>query len=177
MNGLQIDSLLRNLNTIKRWYHGTFTEASIPFNLIEKNNIFFIVNTVSNVAIMGHWVLIFINKNVLYYFDSYGNLPPDNNIMKFIKTFPRKRYLINVKSLQSNNSFVCGAYCIYLAYFKCKGISFPSILARFSRNKRNNDKKVLRFLFKLIDNKCVGNFCPRLMFNESCNDYLCMCHE
>ena len=150
MNGLQIDSLLKELKEVQGWYQGTFVAANIPFSLIRKNNIFFICNTVSDITIMGHWILIFIYKNELYYFDSYGENPPNNNILKFYNNYPGKKHKVTSYSLQSNHSYVCGAYCILVAVHKCRGVSFKTILKKFNKfNKISNDRVVLKFLSKL----------------------------
>lgn len=56
----------------------------------------------------GHWVALKVNKNKSYYFDSYGQ-PPPQIIVENIKT----PLYYNNKQIQDLASSHCGIYCIY----------------------------------------------------------------
>ena len=72
------------------------------------------------------------------------------------------------KPLQNPTSLVCGAYCIYIAYFLCKKYSLKVILNRLEN--KNSDSIVEKFVIKLAGQSdvCRKKFCPTFTFNTIC---------
>lgn len=60
-----------------------------------------------------HWCLLVIEKNVIYYVDSFGRAPP-NEIVNFAK-FNKKKLFANKYDIQPYDSNFCGYIAIYLA--------------------------------------------------------------
>ena len=69
----------------------------------------YIVNTHRSDQPGEHWVAIFFRENWAYYFDSYGQPPPDADILQFIEQNTRS-YTYNKRCLQSVEMPVCGMY-------------------------------------------------------------------
>ncbi len=69
----------------------------------------YVVNTHTDREPGEHWVVLFFQRDSLYYFDSYG-LPLHPNIAAHLQT--RKRIFYNPTRLQGNRA-TCGNYCLY----------------------------------------------------------------
>lgn len=104
---------------------------------------------------IGHFVCLFLrNKKIIEYFDSYGYLP--------LHLKKQKRYLdillynskfdieYNDKEIQTNNTYVCGCYCI-----------FRMILSE------HNDKDFNKLFLNIDKNNrdiVVGQLCHNIFF-------------
>lgn len=110
----------------------------------------------------SHWVAFYFTLDrEAEFFDSYGLLPSD-----YTRTFTAflnsnaSSWNFNSVTLQSENSQVCGHYCLYYSFFRCRNVSMSTIIHRFSKNKYRNDFLVKRFIekmFPLILRKYHGN--------------------
>ena len=58
-----------------------------------------------------HWVCLFIENKVAYYFDSFGLEPPLE-----IKEYCKGKRYYNSFRVQNVNEVICGHYCIYILY-------------------------------------------------------------
>ena len=134
-----------------------------------KNKGYYIVNTISDAKIMGHWVMFYFNiDDEVLFIDSFAKHPSvyGGNILKFYNDLNVK---IVVKSqLQSDNSLVCGLYCLHFLFYLNKSYKMRRILSHFSDNYRKNDRIVERILAKIGVSRCVQSFCPSLMYNKKC---------
>ena len=85
-----------------------------------------------------HWIVIWINTIP----ESFNSLAEKltNEFEPFLISH-RPKYKYNTKRLQSDNSNVCGQYCLMNSYLKCNGYSFKDYLNLF------NDDGVLTDLF------------------------------
>ena len=73
-----------------------------------------------------HWMCMFTDDNVSYYFDSYG-LPPPAEILEYSKN--RERYYSEYPIQQDDKKeILCGHYCIYMLYKLSNGYKFNEIL-------------------------------------------------
>jgi hypothetical protein len=104
-----------------------------------------------NIRLPGIWILLYQQHWYLVHlfhdrkgrilanlFDSYANNP----IEKYNLSIPgvyKVRH--NEGVLQSNNSLLCGVFCLYTAYFLSRGYSFPQLSKRFSLDTLRNEKK------------------------------------
>ena len=80
----------------------------------------YIVNTHRSNQPGEHWVAIFFRENWAYYFDSYGQTPPDADILPFIEQNTRS-YTYNKQRIQDGLIPVCGMYSIFALDFLAKG--------------------------------------------------------
>ena len=120
-------------------------------------------------------------KNKLYFFDSFAKRAEfyGGGIEYFFSSYSDlKAYLLN-HMIESNLSFVCGAYLIYFAYHVCNRFTIQDLISRFSlKNRLKNDKMVERFKYIVTKSTVVCNtsLCPKIMFEHTCMDE-CNCLE
>lgn len=57
----------------------------------------------------SHWVCYVKNKNVVHYFDSFGNLKPPPELLKY---FQGIKVLYNRQRYQAWNTEICGQLCL-----------------------------------------------------------------
>lgn len=69
-----------------------------------------IVNLDSNAGNGTHWVCYMKRGVIIYYFDSFGNLRPPMEILRYFGTPVDIRY--NYDRQQSFNSVICGHLCL-----------------------------------------------------------------
>lgn len=148
MDNYQIEKILRSDSYTRKRFLGVFPSDKIP-KKIKKTPTCFIVNVDSSKKPGSHWVAFYVHSpNLLEFFDSYGNPPSmyPGPIEKYAA------YFDNVESnplrLQSLTTKVCGQYCIYYLYSKCRGKNLKKILSVFGNSLMSNDKKVHRFVTK-----------------------------
>ena len=109
----------------KHKYVECFNIASVNVNNVQYGVYIYIyiyiVNTGEKIHMMGHWILVYINKRCLIYFYSFGRSPSHygGNIEINYHSFTCKR-VINKSPKQYKYSLLCGAYCIYVAYQLCR---------------------------------------------------------
>lgn len=176
MNNLQIDFVLKSTPITRNKYNGCFNISTLSINNV-KNGIY-IVNTESNISKMGHWILFYVNKKCVIYFDSFGNPSSfyGGNIDKYYNTFPCKR-ILTTYPVQYKYSLLCGGYCIYIAYNLCRNIRPCNILLTLSsRNRQRNDNTIENFLFHILGLKDICNkyFCGTKTFQSHCRQ-TCLC--
>lgn len=103
-----------------------------------KNGIAFIVVNLDPSYLPGsHWVAIRISpsrKIISEYFDSYGNDPNDT-----IEQYIGGNYIAQTKQLQSASSTICGQWCMYYIWYRCRGYTLSEIVSQFSSNTEKND--------------------------------------
>ena len=174
MDNNQIENISRNNPVTKHTFIGCFAQNKMP---VKPENGYMIVNNESNPKKMGHWILIYKNNDKHYFFDSFGFHPSiyGGNIASYCNTYNNIQLLLK-KPIQSNNSYVCGAYCLYVAYYLCKNISVEKIITRFSKRNLHNDKIVEKFIMDVSGNQhsCNKNMCGVLTFKTVCKN-LCKC--
>ncbi len=137
MDGNQIMKIVSRDQCLQEHFRGIFARDKVPKWLMPGC---FIWNTALHDAKGEHWVAIYISINHdVEFFDSFGEPPRTYgwNISGNVK--------FNKKVLQSSNSDVCGMYCLFFLYFRCRGLSMKSILDKFSINTVQNDAYVLHF--------------------------------
>ena len=116
----------------------TSTTYSNPFPLC------FVSNTHPSTKPGEHWVAFYLTApDSLEFFDSYG-LPP--SVYEYDVT-PASS---NPHTLQQLDSKVCGQYCVYYLYHRCRGKVLTQILAPFSlQDKAWNDHSVASYVSNL----------------------------
>lgn len=72
-----------------------------------------------------HWVAYYKNKSDVFYFDSFGNLRPPQELLNYFGNSVNVYY--NYKRYQEFGSVICGQLCIQFLY---------EIYDKFSRNEK-----------------------------------------
>lgn len=157
MNTLQIESILSHDPFTASIFAGVYARDTLPF--IDSGCCIF--NTAPSHEKHGHWIALFITKNSVEYFDSYGGKP--SILIK--KIMRKKNWKHNPFTLQSPLSAVCGQYCVYYLYHRARGQSMRKILSVFDPSDVDeNDETVHKFVenmfgvdIKLLDTYAVVN--------------------
>ena len=178
MDTLQIMYAVQNISPTNRFFKGCYYNRNIPFNLMKERECFFIVNTITNVRKMGHWILFYIKNFRLYFFDSFAMSPVEYgwDIDSFFTSYPGYKTEVFQSPIQNDVSYVCGAYTIFFAHCMCMDYSLFHIKTLFTRNRRRNDSFVVSRVYSLVglDIECKSDFCTSLMFFDKCRKY-CLC--
>lgn len=104
-----------------------------------------------------HWVLFFFNKDNVEFYDSLGKDLNEygkdfyNFVKKFVNSYER-----STERTQPVKSSLCGVYCLYYAYYRCKGVDMENII-----DSMNSPLKVLDLVKKKFY-LCKNSDCPLL---------------
>ena len=88
------------------------------------------------------------NHKYVYYFDSFGALPP-KQIEKYLKT-SGKQIVYNTSQYQPLESKLCGYYCAFVINEMSRGMSFYDTINKFDMNdSERNDSMVKKYVKEL----------------------------
>ena len=108
----------------------------------------YVINLDEYSDIGTHWVALYINKNDVAYFDSFGV----EQIPKEIKTFINSKNIeTNIFRIQAYDSIMCGYFCIGFIDFMLKGKTLTENTNLFSPNNfKKNDETILNYFMSNI---------------------------
>lgn len=149
MNTSQIAAVLKTLPFTKAKFQGVYPSDRLPVN-IEHYPAALVANVDSHDQPGSHWCAFYIDENQEgEFFDSYGQKPEQYSLsFKNFLDGNCKRWTYNLQVLQSLGSNVCGHYCLYYLINRCQNINLKTIVNRFTRNSRVNDRFVHHFIVK-----------------------------
>ena len=171
MNTSQLRRVASRHRRVGPVFAGVFASDELPKKATNKA---YIINLDPSNKRGSHWISIYFHpeKNAATYFDPYGLKPKSLNIIRFLrrnamfKTYNRKVY-------QSPCSFVCGEYALYHLYHQANGLPLSVLDRHFHpMTKRNNDRKVVRFVKKhfnghtehpYVDQNCLNQTSQALL--------------
>lgn len=78
-----------------------------------------IINLDSSDGPGTHWTAYVKNDKSILYFDSFGNLPPPKDIIKYFNSDGVNKIQYNYISEQKFNSYNCGQLCLKFLYKAC----------------------------------------------------------
>lgn len=156
---LSIETIFKNEDNAKLTYDNQLQEYLDQYddkngfvfaNIIMKDHIkdlpdtpkfFCIVNYDTSDKSGSHWVAIIKDKNLVFYFDSYGMIP----IKEVKNRFPTEKVIYNDYAVQKINSNICGHLCIaFIEHIVVKEKSFYSFLTeceKYSKRYKNDIKQ------------------------------------
>lgn len=73
-----------------------------------------IINLDNNDGPGTHWVTYYKNKSTTTYYDSFGNLQPPRELVKYIGS--NSKIIYNHKQYQTYKTFNCGHLCLEFLY-------------------------------------------------------------
>ena len=85
-----------------------------------------------------HWIVLYVSNNEIIYFDSFGVEHVPKEIENFIG---HKNIKTNIFRIQSNNSIMCGYFCIGFIDFMFVGktlIDYTSLFLPYDFEKNDN---------------------------------------
>ena len=126
---------------------GCFAEDEIGHLKLKSFPCFLIVNIDSSNLEGSHWIALGLFKDRLEIMDPLGfkifnwkRVPC--YLMKFCHLFGSRRKIHVTKRIQSNNSSLCGFYCIHYVIFR-QLFSLQQVQSRFSTDLENNDQQLI----------------------------------
>lgn len=88
-------------------FRGVFSRDSLPKTIFK--NECAVVNLAGISQKGSHWVAFFKKDSSIWYFDSFGDLPPPIELQNHFKGY---HILYNYSNYQNYNTFICGHLCI-----------------------------------------------------------------
>ena len=137
MNTNQIQCVIDCDSVLKYKVLGVFARNQIP-KRVDSFPCGFIVNTDNSDQPGTHWLAFYLkSENETELFDSYGHKP---------ELFHFKATQYNNQRLQSSTTNVCGQYCLYFLFNRCRGRSMNAIIRQFTNDYAKNDAFVNNFI-------------------------------
>lgn len=154
MNSKQLYFALSKNKITKSKFDGIYSKDTLLD--IEARPELIICNTDPSDKPGQHWVLFFFDKKGnVEFFDSLGKpLKHYGKEFVFFAKMYSKKIKKSVKRTQPKGTALCGIYCLYYAYFRCKGYSKTHIL-----NKMKSPKTVVKKVQKVFK-LCPESDCP-----------------
>ena len=100
----------------------------------------------------SHWIVFwFASPSHGEFFDSLGQRP-ETYTFSFVSFLARNssKWTCNHRTVQSAFSNVCGHFCIYYIFYRCRNMSMSTIMYKFTRNLEQNDELVASFVRKMF---------------------------
>ena len=133
-----------------RNFIGVYAQDEIKNLSISKFPSYLIINLDSRFSKGSHWLAVGIFRDHIEIFDSLGfnifawpKIPC--HLLNFLLKFSVGRNVIVSKRLQSDESNMCGLYCIFFILAKIS-LRFSQIQRLFCSNFRQNDKILIKLL-------------------------------
>ena len=140
MNTSQLEAYMLKDQYISQFYGGVVAADQLP--LFSSKPAVYIVNS-DPISLPGsHWIAVFIDT-ICEHFDSAGFKPSPSFEQYLIIHGPK--YLYNKERVQAFKSDTCGLFCLFYAYFRCRGHTFADIMNMFSDNLKLNEALVKTF--------------------------------
>lgn len=148
MNSLQIEEILSHDQVTQKYFLGVFPSDQLP-KKITRYPACFVCNVDKSTEPGSHWVAFYLpSSEEVEFFDSYGNEPAffQGPIDNFVSHF--SRVVFNPLTLQSHVTAVCGQFCVFYIYCRCRGKTLKTILSEFVNKNLCNDHRVYNFVSK-----------------------------
>ena len=128
-------------------FNGVFSRDNLPNNI--KHGAY-VINLDEYHDIGTHCVALYVNNNIVTYFDSFGVEHIPKEIMKFINC---KKIITNIYRIQAYDSIMCGYFCIGFINFMFNGKNLIDYTNLFSPNDFNKNDNIILKYFDLYDVK------------------------
>ena len=92
-----------------------------------------------------HWIALFSNRNEIVYFDSFGVEHFPEEIKEFIGN---RKIKANIYCVQTNNSVMCGYFCIGFIDFMLAGKKLTDYTNLFSPYDFDKNDQIILSYFK-----------------------------
>ena len=124
----------------KSRFNGVYFRNNLPKKIKDGA---YVINLDEYADVGTHWIALFCNRSEIVYFDSFGVEHVPEEIKEFIGN---KNIKANIFRVQSNNSIMCGYFCIGFIDFilACKTLTdFTSLFSPYDFEK--NDSIILSY--------------------------------
>ena len=100
----------------------------------------YVINLDEYAGVGTHWIALFCKKSESVYFDSFGVEYVPEEIKEIIGN---KNIKANIFRVQSNNSIMCGCFCIRLIDFMLPGKTSVDFTSFFSPYDFEKNKSII----------------------------------
>ena len=146
MNAGQIENSFRGDKFASQYFVGVFAADKIPDKEFPGG---FVVSTDESGQPGQHLVAFFTVDNTIECFDSFGKNPGVYSV--HIKKWLDDMYqVVQCETLQSEDSTVCGHYCMFFLLLRSYGFSYEDVMSAFTSDTVINDKFVCKFVNKFF---------------------------
>jgi len=143
---IYLDNLLKPLCNS---YGGCFSSDTIP-SLSETEERNFIVNLSTQKEEGTHFICLIVTKNSCYYFDSFGMMCRNRNILSYMRTLKRKVYY-NKQIIQDITSQFCGFYCALICLRNDSNFHHVNFDMKFFPTQRlRNDALCVKYICQTL---------------------------
>jgi hypothetical protein len=151
MNSTTIEKILRSDKCSKHVFGGVYASDKLP-ETVDRYPRAYVANVDKSNRPGSHWIAFwFASPSHGEFFDSLGQRP-ETYTFSFVSFLARNssKWTSNERILQSPFSSVCGHFCIYYIFYRCRNISMSTIVYKFSKNLEQNDELVSAFVSKIF---------------------------
>ena len=107
-------------------FNGVFSRDNLPKKIKDGA---YVINLDEYKDVGTHWIALFCNRSEIVYFDSFGVEHVPEEIKEFIGN---KDIKANIFRVQSNDSIMCGYFCIGFIDFMLAGKKLTDFTCMFS---------------------------------------------
>lgn len=109
LSNIELDKYARDMKI--PYFRGVFMRNDLPVRIGNYES--GIINLDSRDGVGTHWTAYKKNQDHISYYDSFGNLKPPREVMKYFKSDGKKcSILYNYDSYQTYNTVNCGHLCL-----------------------------------------------------------------
>ena len=121
-------------------FNGFYSRDNLPKTI--KNGAY-VINLDEYADVGTHWIALYVKNNEISYFDSFGVEHVSKEILKFIG---HKNIKINIFRIQTDDSIMCGYFCIRFIDLTFAGRSLIDFISLFPPyDFKKNDKIILNY--------------------------------
>jgi hypothetical protein len=113
----------------------------------------FITNTHTHEKSGEHWNSWIVDKDTVFFFDSFGRGPTNQTLPFFYSDFVSKfKYVVSIRSpVQGLYSNACGYFCAHYIYLVLAGFTTQHFLNDYTRDFEKNDKIVSSIFYSIFN--------------------------
>lgn len=138
MDSQQLEQHIGADTELHRHFRGVFARNTLPAELRPGA---YIVNTKNKDQVGEHWISLWVNEDaVIEFMDPLAKSPVTYGWS------PSRPYIYNRDRIQPKHSVLCGAYCLYYLYFRCRGKVMQHIIGSLLPLSKTNDDLMKIFL-------------------------------
>ena len=123
-------------------FNGVFSRNNLPKKIKDGA---YVINLDEYADIGTHLIALFCNRNEIVYLDSFGVERIPEEIKEFVGN---KNTKANIFLAQTNNSVMCGYFCIGFIDFMLSGKKLTDYTSLFSPHDFKKNDNIILFYFK-----------------------------
>ena len=123
-------------------FNGVYSRDNLPEKI---KGVAYIINYDEYADIGTHWIALFCNRSEVVYFDSFVVEHVTEETKEFIEN---KNLTANIFRVQTNNSVMCGYFCIGLIDFMLAGKDLVDFTSFFSHYEFEKNDDIISRCFK-----------------------------